>query len=794
MAEPKVNEGAVQAEFQAICLLVQSITSKTGPQMWQGGSAGRFAAAIDGNNGTLATMMDGVWRAMQSVNKDNPPAPPSLPRAQPQPTSPGVASLNPDLADAMAGSLSSVANELPGHGRQLAKLLAEGKTVASTQACTSVANWCRSQVGLMRLRAEYARASDQVGQGVKSSPGQAAIPDVDKFGPAQMSQLGRLQGQVFNQQFDHPGNGSPEEIARIGADLRENLKDPDYLRSFFGAGGVKHGYIGKLPYWLHRNNQDGHGRKCVPANKVIGDFGTALAALSRKRGSDSQAAAWNALGKAGSDMPGQGLLVKYSDGKWGSDVLAELGKASLRWRLRFPYYSIDKSYEETTVDLIDPERWWPADWGVHDVKHAKALDPALNVLNQINAQHDEAAARKLAGTLLPADLAITDPGKVPKSTWLSRLNGDSYASLLTAADWLDRGKAAGGVLGLATAQHGGMGREDAEQAAAIAGRVMQAVAWWNKAGRGLASGFIGDNAKMSDEFSKSDQYNIELGSGLKDGLQQVARIGMPALGNANRSRSDVFIPTIDPASGLSYYSIGGDTAREFLRTFATDKKRWAQIVADSSLYRQRLFAQAIREGEYEHLPRRAGLLDGTLIAAKLEELENRTQISKDELAQEKQELAYLRDAIGVFFPKIPIPSKPIASDGKNGKKLGDVPGFTDVYSKGTDWMLSKVSIADLEKSLQRARAENAHYTDDLEVDLARAIGATYPGPFGERYGVSLDSAIRKGNLSPTEKAVLMDWAEKYWFVPGKDSKYVQPSKGAGLIDAADDGVKYNITP
>jgi hypothetical protein len=538
MAKHKVDEQAVHGQFSAVASLMQGLCGKMGPQTWQGGSAGRFTGGLQQNNQALASMMDSVWLAVKRANEDTPPAPPAMPSVRPQLTSGGIASLNPDLADSLADTLGEVADRLPSHGSQLRSLLEEGGTTASTAACSSIASWCRSQVGVMRKRAEYARASDRVGKYVDFAyPGQSPVPDADRFGSAEMAQLGRLEAKLLNQDIEHPVAGSPQDIAGIGANLPDNAKDPSYRKAFFGAGGVKRGYIAKIPYWLHQNNKDGKGHRCVPTNAVISHFGTALAALSRKKDPQTKEDVWSALGNAGSDMPGQGLLVKYSEGKWDSHVLAELGAAALRWRTQFHSYELawNESPPEDPNAPIEglnsmpgQEHWWFEAWGVGDTdrKALTALDPALNIFHKINVTHDGTAARELAN-MDAAGVKLGDPpgmaGSLGDSSTLGRL--------LIAPDWLDGGKEAGGIISLATHQTPTMDKDAKRQAARAATQIMEGTSDWNTKYRKTLNLWLAGNRQTLKMLGLSAN-KPNLGRDLRLSLGHLAQEYVPSIAQA----------------------------------------------------------------------------------------------------------------------------------------------------------------------------------------------------------------------------------------------------------------------
>jgi hypothetical protein len=344
MAGTKVDVQAVDAELNAICARMTEVTRVMGPQVWQGGSAGNFTIDLQGHNRSLGLMMTRVMSAVAALN-DVPLVirTPEMPQVTPA-VSNGIASVSPTGLRRLEAALRHAADALPRHASRIQALLSEaGPHDVSTAQCKRTSAWCYDQARPMRMRVHYALASDNVDPmyGVMN-PGLVRIPDADRFGRSEMEQLAKLQAQAYKKQLDNPTAGSREILADIGASLRENSKDANYLKAFFG--NVPSGSVGKLGYNLHKQHKDGTVLDGTD-KKVIGDFGTAFAALSRKKDAASKDALWKALGPAGSDMPSQAMLVKLSapDVRWGSHVLAELGKASLRWRQTYPSYEIDES-------------------------------------------------------------------------------------------------------------------------------------------------------------------------------------------------------------------------------------------------------------------------------------------------------------------------------------------------------------------------------------------------------------------------------------------------------------------
>ncbi len=786
----KIDEQAVAGVLQSISSLMAPVSRVVGPQLWQGGAAGRFAGTLAGHNRSLASMMDEVWTAEKATNNDTPPAPPGMPLVAPPPSS-SVALLNPDLADQMARSLDAVSGALPGLGGKLSALLAPASPAPDTGVCKSVARWCGTQAGIMRNRAEYARASDKVGahfvDGNSPNRGMGSVPDSDTWGTQEMGALGRLQAKLFNHSVAGTGPQARADIATIGSDLHRNSRDPSYAAYLAGfLGNVTPGSVGKLPYWLRKQNGSS-GPPLKPSDtNIIGNYGDAVAAMSRFEsqahpGSKNRPITEGALGAYGADLPSQGLLVKFSHERWDSHVLAQLGAASLRWRLKYPSYEIGNSSlpaekAQRYNDLHGPHvpNWYGRDWGFSP-DQAADMDPALNILRKIGTQKDEAAARELATSLLPEDLRTGDPEKKPALSWLSRLPGDRYTSLLLAPDWLDHGDAAGNVLRLAVTQRAGMPSGDREQAARVTSDIMKEMAWWNgtdKSGGGRAK--IDDLLRkahvnvMPSGFDKSGQHSLEMGSGLRAQLFQVARENLGSIAQADINSGGTDIVNIDPMTGKDFFTISGKDAQAFLRSFAADNKQWAQLVVDSDYYNQKLFAWGIQHPEMMgDATSMAAFLKGSLINSYAMERTNRVDIDKKEWLEAKSRLEYLQGLVGEMLPKVPLPRlMPSVKEGKlsksDKKTLGDVEGMSDVYSQGTGWLIAKLDDAKQKKfedAMNKISGYDEYYADNLYLDMAMAKRAVINGPLGFYKDKSLDEVFAKrGSLSKSDKDLLVDWA------------------------------------
>ncbi|MDL4773797.1 hypothetical protein [Actinomadura xylanilytica] len=786
MVTGKIDVPAVQAELQAISTLMSEIVRMMGPQVWQGGSAGAFTADLQGHNRSLDRMMVQIMKMVSEL--DHMPmvlTVPEIPRVTPASGRPGVASVSPSGLERLETALNRAADGLPGHGNRVRRLLAvQGPGIAGTAQCARTSDWCRDQARRMRTRVMYALAENQV---TPRGP-MPAIPDLERFGDREMSDLGRLQALAFAKNLKDPDGPLLNEIGRT---LRENAKNQAYLGTFFG--NVPAGSIGKLAYTLHR-------RSGAPLSKddkaLLGAVGTALAALSRKK--DGQGALANALGPIGADLPGQALLVKLSapDVKWSSSVLVDMGKAALRWRQKHPSYAITetvggKAGDQYTYATNQPNgRWWDA-WGLGtsarngDPKVLNEYDPALTILGRISRQNDRAAARTLVATDLENGFTIKDAEKADALTWLSRGNGGTYASLLVAPDWPDSGAAAGAVIKLATTPEKG----HEEEAASNAAEIMKTVAWWNDKGREKVDKLL-KKESPPDLFPWFDvvppqgsgprwmghtkQYEAELGSGLVSGLLQMTRMHIPAIADANRTASGTELPSTDPVTHRAYVDISGSDMQSFLRTFAADDRAWAQLAADTQNYRQRLFAWGLRTHSLGDAIVRAGYLEGNLIAAYAKERTSSEEITKKQYEDAQKRLGVLRDITGGIIGASPA---------------GAVPGVTDVYGIGTNLALDKIQYKDFDKKIEQIKAENSTYSDQIYLDLARGYALAHHGNTGDP---TINSLLKKEDLSTEDKARVIQWTKQHPFK--ERTPQTDEVTGLEVLRKAESASDHNIPP
>ncbi|MCW2904908.1 MAG: hypothetical protein JWO67_7173, partial [Streptosporangiaceae bacterium] len=625
MAGAKVDVQVINGELNGICARMSEVTRAMGPQVWQGGSAGNFTTDLQGHNRSLTQMMMRVMQAVAALNK--------LPMVIDVPAMPsvtpgglgGIASVSPSGLQRLEAALRRAADALPGHASRIQSLLSQaGPNDVSTAQCKTTAAWCQEQARPMRTRIHYALASDNVNPGFGvMHPGLAQIPDVRQFGRSEMEQLARLQAEMYRKQIEDPTAASQGILADLGASLRENAKDANYLSTFFG--NVPRGSVGKLGYRLHQQHKDGTVLNNAD-KKLLGDFGTALAGLSRKKDQSSKDAVWNALGPAGSDMPGQGLLVRYSEGKWGSVVLADLGKAALRWRQQYHSYRLswrEKAFREPQWfdNGMEGDGAWMSRWGLHvgDSSLTKQYDPALNVLSRIAKDGDAAAARLLAGDVLPTQLVTGDPRsskmEFRQGPWIARLPGGTYASLLVAPDWLDSGSAAGGVIDLATQR----GRGDDQQAADIARQVTWSVSRWNGFTREDTRKFFRENEVVAPDGIGSDGRRLDLGPEMKKDLLKVAIRYLPSFSasQADEGDPDASLLDRDPLTGQSNFRVSGWTAQQFLSTFATEEAERQKLLIAAQLYNRRLITQEMHGGNsdltFATAMSRVGTLEGNVL-------------------------------------------------------------------------------------------------------------------------------------------------------------------------------------
>ncbi|MQY04097.1 hypothetical protein [Actinomadura macrotermitis] len=789
MVATKVDVRAVQGELARISALVSGVARQMGPQTWQGGSAGRFTVDLQGHSRSLEQMMARVLQAVAAMNEL--PMVIDVPEIAAVPLQPPAGLFNQVASVSVAGlqrmeiALRRAADALPDHGRRVRALLSQGGPVeVSTAQCDRTAAWCAAQVRATKTRIHYALASDNVG----ITWGMAGIPDVDKFGAAQMAELARHQVQAYAKALESSDAGAKQLLADIAASLRENGKDTAYLTAFFGA--VQPGSVGELAYNLHR--QSGGAPLAAADKKILADVGTALAQLSRQK--DGQAAVWRAMGGAGSDMPGQALLVKLAapEVKWSSAMLLELGKAALRWRQQYPSYELTTSGgsqgEKHTSVTNQPHRAWWKDWGINggtglgdaDLKSLREHDPALNILGRIAQQQDTTAARDLASTKLEKAFTIKDADKAKALTWVSRGNGETYAALLIAPDWTDGGDLAGKVVRLAVTQEKG----HEEQAAENAAEIMKTVAWWNEKGRSQVDKLLNEGHLPKwvpwlhrdgapGWFADSKQYSAEYGRGLTNGLLQMTRMYIPTLAYADRT-SNGASADVDPATGRTFVTIDGDDAVQFLRTFAADDKLWTQLGIDTQHYKQKLYAWGLRDHSLLSAARYAGFLDGNLIRAYGKERITREELTKQQYEAAQERLALLRDLGGTILGETPA---------------GQIPGVSDAYGMGTDLGLDKVKYADFEKKLEAIDKKHADYSSQLYVDLARAYRAQLGSPLVG--APEIDALLAKPKLSEEQIREVVQWTRHHVFVRGGNYGDGMGVTGGVIVGWSVDGLEHN---
>ncbi|MFC5750362.1 hypothetical protein [Actinomadura rugatobispora] len=789
MADTKVDAQAVQAELRGIAGLMTEVTRLMGPQVWQGGSAGAFTTDLQGHNRSLGRMMVEILRTVSERNRAPMVLdPPDIPRVAPAQSPPGLASVSVTGLERLETALKRAADGLPRHGGRIRSLLrAAGPGAGGTIQCERTGNWCHEQAVRMRTRLRYALAENQTNPAWVLNGGMTRIPDQERLGPKEMAELGRLQATVFGRHLTHPDATSSGLLADIAASLRENHKNQAYLGAFFG--NVPPGSVGKLAHHLHRRS-GGEGVTAAD-KKVIGDMGTALAALSRKK--ENQATVTRALGPTGSDMPGQALLVGLSapDVKWGSAVLLDLAKAALRWRQKYPSYEIRSNTGlpgsgVTSVANQQHRPWWH-DWGfqqqVGDPGPAKlrGYDPALNVLGRIASQNDRTAARELAATHLGTAFTIKDAAKADKLTWLTRGTGHTYGALLVAPDWMDQGKAAGQVIKLATTPEKGHEVKAAQNAA----NFMTTVAWWNDVGRtmlhkALDKGKVADyNPLASDGRAlgwlphNGENHFAELGPGLRDGLLHMTRMYIPAIADADRTTSGTNRPNVDPVTKTTYVDIGGKAMQDFLRTLAIDDKSWAQLVSDTQLYRQRLYAWGLEDRIIGDAVVRAGRLEGNLIAAYGKERISNEELTKKQYEDAQKQIALLRDVAAGIIGATPA---------------GNV-GASEAFEIGTTPLLDKIKHSDFEKNVAQIKSKHETYSDQLYIDLARGYYLSRDGKIEDK---ELASLLRKPTLSPEEQAAVIDTIRRHYFSGGEDTEEV--ITGRSIIHQTQGAANDNIPP
>ncbi|GAA1791472.1 hypothetical protein [Actinomadura chokoriensis] len=786
----KIDARAVHAELQAISTAMSEVTRLMGPQTWQGGSAAAFTTDLQGHNRSLNRLMLAVERTVARYNQiPMTLAPPDIPRATPATGKPGVASVSPSALERLETALNRAAADLPHRAKMIRGHLALAyPDIPSTTSCDNAASWCRTQAARMRTRIMYALAENEVTATPLIQGPVIEIPDTERFGSKEMTDLARLQARAWLKHTTHPGNATPALMSEIARTLAENSKNTTYLATFFS--NIPPGTAGKLPYRLHQLSKT--SGLSPEDKKTVGNLGTALAALSRKK--ETEGIATKALGPPGTDTPGQALLVKLSapNIKWSSAILTDLGRAALRWRQKHPSYELKETVAagrgQARIKILNqPEGTWWTTWGIGDpytreadLKTLKEYDPALNILGRISQQKDLTAARNLAATPLEPSLLIEDADKAAPLTWMTRGNGETYASLLVAPDWPDGGTIAGSVIKLATIPEKG----HEEEAATNAGEVMKSVAWWNGKGREKVDGMLkkgrfpdwlpGVNIlprtdQAPEGTGHSKHYILELGPGLNSGLLAMTRMYIPALGDANRTSGGTGLPTLDPATGRIYVDIGGDL-QQFLRTFAADDRAWTQIAADTEVYRQLVFAWGLRTDKWPLAAKRAGQLEGNLIAAYGLERLKREQLTLQEFEDAKKHLAVLRDIAGSIL---------------GATRAGAVPGATDAYSMGTDLALDKIKYKDYTKNVEEIKGKYSTYTDQLYLDLAHAVQLWKGTHTGDE---DLDAALLLWPLDGRDSKHVMKAIKEAWLTPPEVKPHLS---GEDLVGEAERAVGHN---
>ncbi|MEU5990572.1 hypothetical protein ABZ806_16510 [Spirillospora sp. NPDC047418] len=791
----KIDARAVHAELQAISTAMSEVTRLMGPQTWQGGSAAAFTTDLQGHNRALNRLMLAVERTVARYNQiplvlD----PPDIPRVTPASGKPGIASVSPSALERLETALNRAAADLPHRAKMVRGHLALAyPDIPSTTSCDNAATWCHAQATRMRTRIMYALAENEVTATPLIQGPVIQVPDVERFGSKEMTDLARLQARAWLKHTTHPGNATPTLMSEIARTLAENSKNTTYLATFFS--NIPPGSAGKLPYRLHQLSKT--SGLTTEDKKTVGNLGTALAALSRKKETEGIAA--KALGPAGTDMPGQALLVKLSapNIKWSSAILADLGHAALRWRQKHPSYELKQTVasgrSRSRVKVLNqPEGAWWTTWGIGDPytreadpKTLKEYDPTLNILGRISQQKDLTAARTLAAGRLDDAFTIKDADKANPMIWLSRGNGGTYASLLVAPDWPDGGTIAGSVIELATTPEKGHD----EEAALNAAEIMKTVAWWNEKGREKTDKFLKQNTlpdwvpginilPRSDMgpnwMSRSDHYTAELGPGLRTGLLGMVRMHIPVLTTGDVAVTGTGFTTVDPVTGRAHADVGGQEVQSFLRTLAADDRAWAQLALDTQLYRQRLFAWALPHHDLNGAVDKSGYLEGSLIAAYLAERSNTEKLTQKEFDDAQKHLAVLRNLIGAGIGLSPA---------------GKVPGVTDAYSIGTDLALDKMKYKDFEKNMGRIQAHDSTYGDQLYIDLARGYALAHGGHTRNN---EIDALLKLDALTDDQKAVVIHWTKEHQFRPATARDDILD--GTSVIRRIENGVNQNRPP
>jgi hypothetical protein len=287
----------------------------------------------------------------------------------------------------------------------------------------------------MRMRIHYALASDNADRlAAVLNRGMAPVPDTNRFGSAEMQQLAKLQAQAYKNQIENPTKGSQEALSDIGTSLREGSSNTQYLKTFFGA--VPPGSVGKLAILLHKQHKEKSAVLDRTDQKIIGDFGAALASASRKNVLPRQVA--DALWKSdGVGMWSSAMLLKFgpSGKEWSPEFLAGMSKGILAWSRRqrdayMPHPVPSSTLIKYGKEWDDTEQWaldlvlTPEQQSTYGINREGAKkvnrnwDPVVSVLKR--ATENGTAARLALGNYKDPQGSVEAMRNLIDPLWLAR--------------------------------------------------------------------------------------------------------------------------------------------------------------------------------------------------------------------------------------------------------------------------------------------------------------------------------------------------------------------------------------
>jgi hypothetical protein len=392
------------------------------------------------------------------------------------------------------------------------------------------------------------------------------------------------------------------------------------------------------------------------------------------------------------------------------------------------------------------------------------MDPAVNILEKINSQKDDVAARELALAPLPESLKKVDKNQQPP-LGLSRMPGDTYASLLVAPDWIDQGATAVGVIKLATQaeRHGTAGRESAR----IAHELLKSVSWWQQSGQKQISTFLRQNNAHATlnigDGTGWPTWNIDLQASTKLALFRMTKAYIPSFAMDDRGRTtDTTIPSTEWATGQWNWPLDQVTAENVLSYFVADESMRQELALATELFSYQRITHAIEQGDAENLKKAAvaaGQLRGDLTRVLQAQLIAEGKERQDAKDKSIALLEMSRDTVDEFAGSIPVISA-----------ASKVTGVQFAWDLGTDYLFKKMKSKDLAKAQERAKKLGLDGSNAVPLGIALAIykadgkGAKTLTSSGGSVAIDriLDDQGRlRGGVSAEEWELVIKWVEEH---------------------------------